>query len=105
VISGNLARQFRIAILEIFMKRLRSRSLFGLTVAAALLAASPAAAFNWSCIAKDRAGNEYEGRSFGLFSTWIKGIATDRAMEKCEEAGGKSCKLVDCVDLDVQPRT
>lgn len=87
------------------MDRLTSRTLFAVAVSAALLAASPASAFWWSCIAKDRAGHEYEGRSFGLFSPWIKNIATDRAMEKCGEAGGKSCKLVDCVDLDVQPRT
>ena len=87
------------------MNRLTSRSLFAVIVSAAVLAAAPAAAFNWSCIAKDRAGTEYEGRSFGLFSGWVKNIATDRALEKCEEAGGKSCKLVDCVDLDVQPRT
>jgi hypothetical protein len=87
------------------MSRLKSRTIFALAVSGALFAASPASAFWWSCVAKDRAGHEYEGRSFGLFSPWIKGIATDRAMEKCEEAGGKSCKLVDCVDLDVQPRT
>lgn len=67
--------------------------------------ATPAIAFNWSCIVKDRAGKEYEGRSFGLFSPWVRQIATDRAMKKCEEAGGRSCALKDCVDLDVQPRT
>jgi hypothetical protein len=67
---------------------------------------TPAGAFNWSCIAKDKAGKEYEGRSFGIISPWIRQIATDRAMAKCEEAGGKSCAdRKDCVDLDVQPRT
>jgi hypothetical protein len=87
------------------MNRITSRTVFAIAVSAGLLVASPAAAFNWSCIAKDRAGTEYEGRSFGLFSTWIKQLATDRAMGKCEDAGGGSCALVDCVDLDVQPRT
>ena len=87
------------------MNRPRSSILFAAALAGSLFAASPASAFWWSCVAKDKAGHEYEGRSFGLFSPWIKNIATDRAMEKCAEAGGKSCKLVDCVDLDVQPRT
>lgn len=87
------------------MNRPTLRILFAPALVGSLLAASPASAFWWSCIAKDRAGQEYEGRSFGLFSPWIKNIATDRAMDKCAEAGGKSCKLVDCVDLDVQPRT
>jgi len=87
------------------MNRFKSRALAALVVSGALLAASPASAFWWSCIAKDSRGTEYEGRSFGLFSPWIRNIATDRAMTKCEDAGGKSCTLVDCVDLDVQPRT
>jgi hypothetical protein len=87
------------------MKRRTLNMVFAAALAGSLFAASPASAFWWSCVAKDKAGHEYEGRSFGLFSPWNKNIATDRAMEKCAEAGGKSCKLVDCVDLDVQPRT
>ena len=72
--------------------------------AAALMSATPASAFWWQCIAKDSAGNSYEGKSFGLISPWIRSISTDRAMAKCTEAGGKSCKIESCVDLDTLPR-
>jgi hypothetical protein len=87
------------------MNRAKLSMLFAAALAGSLLAASPASAFWWSCIAKDKAGHEYEGRSFGLISPWVKSSATDRALARCDEAGGRSCKLVDCVDLDVQPRT
>jgi hypothetical protein len=87
------------------MTRTKRTAFIAIAAGAVLAMATPALAFNWSCMARDRAGHEYEGKSFGLFSPWVKQIATDRAMEKCEEAGGKSCTLKDCVDLDVQPRT
>lgn len=83
----------------------RTATTIALAALACTLFVAPAAAFNWSCTAKDRAGKEYEGRSFGIISPWIRQIATDRAMAKCEEAGGKSCAIASCVDLDVQPRT
>lgn len=86
------------------MKRLLAATAFALLVLP-FVSAGPAHAFNWSCIAKDTAGKEYEGRSFGIISPWIRQIATDRAIAKCEEAGGKSCQLDGCVDLDVQPRS
>ena len=83
----------------------RTATALALALIAGTFATTPAAAFNWSCIAKDKAGKEYEGRSFGIISPWIRQIATDRAIAKCEEAGGKSCAVTSCVDLDVQPRT
>lgn len=83
----------------------RIAATLALALAAGALLTTPAAAFNWSCIAKDKAGKEYEGRSFGIISPWIRQIATDRAIAKCEDAGGNACAISSCVDLDVQPRT
>jgi hypothetical protein len=87
------------------MPRIVPTIIAALAVAGTLTVASPAFAFYWSCMAKDAKGAEYEGKSFGLISPWARAVATDRAIGKCEEAGGKSCKLKDCIDLDVQPRT
>ena len=72
--------------------------------AAVLISATPASAFWWQCFAKDKAGNSYEGKSFGLISPWIRNISTERAMTKCTEAGGAECKIESCVDLDSLPR-
>lgn len=73
-----------------------------LAVSGSMLAASPALAFNWACTAKDSSGNAYEGRMFGLSNTWTKNVASNSALRKCEEAGGKSCAIAECTDLDAQ---
>lgn len=73
-----------------------------LAAAATLVAASPAAAFNWLCIATDKAKVEYEGRSFGLSNDWVKNRAGEKALAKCEVSGGAACKIKECIDLDAQ---
>ncbi len=84
------------------MNRSTSRIFIALTVASSLLIVSPAFAFNWACTARDSAGTIYEGRMFGLFSNWTKNIASNSALRKCEAAGGQSCEMVECTDLDAR---
>jgi hypothetical protein len=76
----------------------------GLVVAATLLAPMPAAAFFWQCVAKDSRGTEYEDRSFGLFPTWVKDRASEKAIAKCEAGGGQSCVVKECIDLEAAPQ-
>lgn len=86
------------------MIRIKNLAVALLTCVAVLSTAPAAHAFYWSCMATDARAREYEGKSFGIISPWVRQIATKRAMTACEDAGGKACKLKDCVDLDVQPR-
>jgi hypothetical protein len=81
---------------------LRSAAQIALIAGMALSFATPASAFSWLCYAKDRAGNQYEDRAFGLSNDWARNRATEKALAKCEAAGGKSCKIKECVDLDAQ---
>jgi hypothetical protein len=84
------------------MNRSTSRIFFAFATASSLLIGSPALAFNWACTAKDSAGTIYEGRMFGLSSNWTKKVASNSALRKCEAAGGQSCEMVECTDLDAR---
>lgn len=83
----------------------RIAAAIALATAVTMAAASPAAAFNWLCVATDQAKVEYEGRSFGLSNAWVKNRAGEKAIAKCESAGGNACKIKECTDLDAQYQT
>lgn len=78
------------------------RTIVAIAASTALFAATPAFAFNWLCIATDKAKVEYEGRSFGLSNEWVKNRAGEKALAKCSSSGGQACAIKQCIDLDAQ---